>query len=107
MADITIEQWTEYLNTKTHGFTCPICGQEKWQTQPDEQGNVMDVKVSDQNNSLQIGDDGSFDLADLDDPTPTPPPSLLQHLIVIRCGHCGWVGTFDRAFVEKEIFGHE
>lgn len=107
MAEITIEQWTEYLNRKTHGFVCPICGQEKWQTQPDDDGNVMEVKVSDQNNSFQTNEDGVYDLGEVGDERKVPPPSLLQHLIVIRCGHCGWVGTFDRAFVEREIFGHE
>ena len=119
MADITIEQWTEYLNLKTHGFSCPICGEQKWQTQPDNNGNVCDVKILDHSfeNELEDAFQSAIDLyGSVKNGDPETPPvetvrerpvSLLKSVIVIRCGHCGWIGTFDRAFVEKEMFGHD
>lgn len=121
MPDITIEQWTEYLNKKTHGFVCPICGQEKWETQPDNNGLVCDVKILDHGfedeligaieNAITTFDNVRNGKAPDDslihETERNRPQSLLKSVVVIRCGHCGWVGTFDRAFVEREIFGHE
>lgn len=95
MSTLTVEQWTDYLNRKTQGFNCPICGRNRWQTQQNAEGEVMDVKVSDQSNTLP----NTF----VEEGWKPGEPSLLRSLNVIRCGHCGWVGLFDRAFVEEHF----
>ena len=119
MKPITIEQWTEYLNEKTHGFVCPICGKEEWETQPDENDNVCDVKILDHSFEDELNDalesaidvysatrDGK-EIETTESKDHERKQSLLKSVVVIRCGHCGWIGTFDRAFVEREIFGDE
>lgn len=113
---ISVQQWTEYLNTKTSGFNCPICGQNHWQTQQDEEGNVCDVEILDHDTLADLNDPSKTDFlgafnAGLKGETHVPPPSpkrsrpasLLHHVILIRCGHCGWISLFDRAFVEEEL----
>ena len=107
---LSIHQWADYLNRKTLGFNCPICGQNKWQTQPDQDGNVGDVEILDhafKDELTSIEAVGTFDavLKQEKPPVPRPvrEPSLLKSVVVIRCGHCGWVGLFDKAFVEKHL----
>jgi ribosomal protein L44E len=117
MTTLTIQDWTNYLNRKTLGFNCPICGHNHWQTQPDNEGNVLDVKLLDHSFENELN---SVDLVDIYESTKsgseyTPPqkeecvrcPSLLQRCNVIRCGHCGWVGLFDREFVEEHLHDDE
>lgn len=103
MSKLTIDQWTDYLNRKTLGFNCPICGRNRWQTQPDNNGDVLRVRVSDGNNSIQAVENRGIDFGRVGEDLPLPPPSLLQSLVVIRCGHCGWVGLFDHKFVEEHL----
>lgn len=108
MTTLTIQDWTNYLNRKTLGFNCPICGHNHWQTQPDDNGDVLCVRVSDANNSMQTNEDGIYDLGEVGKASePLPPPSLLQGIVLIRCGHCGWVGMFDHKFVEEHLHDDE
>lgn len=96
---ITLDQWNDYLNTKTRGFNCPICGSHHWQTQLGSDGNVLETKVSDQSNTLpNVMVEADWKPGE---------PSLLRSLNVIRCGHCGWVAMFDRAFVLEQINGNK
>lgn len=99
---ITIEEWTDYLNRKTLGFNCPICGHNHWQTQRDKDGNVMRVQMSDASNTNQLKP-GYAKIISNTRPPVFPEPSLLTDIILIRCGHCGWVACFDRKFVEGEL----
>lgn len=105
MKNISVKQWQNYLNDKTGGFDCPICGHHRWQTQQDQNGNVLEINVSDHQNSLQTNAEGSIDLGEIgDDETKDERPgSRLQRSILIRCGHCGFIALFDREFVEDEI----
>ncbi len=108
---ISIEQWRDYLNKTTGGFNCPICGSNHWQTQPDNYGDVCDVELVDHSALYGIEEviDDLFPASAPQPPTQPKkydrPPSLLTHVIVIRCGHCGWVSLFDRQFVEDAIHG--
>lgn len=115
---ISLAQWAAYLNEKTEGFNCPICRHNEWETQRDKQGNVCDVEILDHavwedlNDPSKTDFVGGFEAAKEGReylPPPAPerirPPSLLTHVVVIRCSHCGWVGLFDRAFVEEKLHG--
>ena len=113
---ITPDQWASYLNGKTGGVNCPVCHHCHWQTQQTEAGDIADVVLLDQHYAdTVIGEPADFCAvfdAALDDgketPEPAPKkkpaaPTILTHLVVMRCGHCGWIGLFDRAFVEAGI----
>lgn len=111
MKTISVSQWTGYLNKKTGGFSCPICGQQHWETQPDYQNNVCDIELLDHSSIDEFCDmiggwilENGGESPDHSDEPPRRPPSLLRHLFVLRCGHCGWVAMFDRKFVEEGIF---
>lgn len=103
---ITIAQWQKYLNKKTGGFQCPICHRTDWQTQQDQNGNVLEINVSDHQNSLQTNSEGAIDLGGIEDSETKDdrPGSRLQRSILIRCGHCGFIALFDREFVEDELY---
>lgn len=114
---LTTKDWVAYLNKKTRGFNCPICGHNQWQTQPDNEGNVLEVKLLDHSyeeklNSMDLT--GIYEAASLgkkyvppERPESVRCTSLLQSCNVVRCGHCGWVGLFDRAFVENHLNDEE
>lgn len=113
---ISVQQWAEYLNEKTRGFSCPICGQNRWQTQQDEKGDVCDVRILDHSHlltALQLEEiDGMFDAVNAGREITKPsaksqPSTILRSTILVRCGHCGWIGLFDREFVEKELNDEE
>lgn len=117
-SEITTAQWADYLNAKTNGFSCPICRHSDWQTQQDNNGNVCDVEILDHDIWADLNDPAKTDFVGLfnatvrgetyvapTSPERTRPASLLRHVIVLRCAHCGWVSLFDRAFVEEHING--
>ena len=107
MSTITIEQWTDYLNRKTQGFNCPICGRNRWQTQPDDDGNVLDAMITDHSNTPKT-DEFARPVLGRDGGVEKPrPASLLKSCNIIRCGHCGWIGLFDRTFVEEHLDDEE
>lgn len=108
MVQITIEELTNYLNNQTGGFVCPICRHQQWQAEQSNGRTVSDVKLM---------TEGAFktDLTELiqeyggdvpsDDDDETSASSILTHLAIVRCGHCGWVSLFDRAFIGEKIHG--
>lgn len=111
---ITPDQWASYLNKKTGGVNCPVCHHCRWQTQQAEGGDIADVVLLDQRYAdTVIGEPTDFCAAfeaGLGDGNEAPAPkrnpaapTILTHLVVMRCGHCGWIGLFDRAFVEAGI----
>lgn len=115
MPEISIEQWNNYLNTKTGGFRCPICRHSDWQTQQNSDSSVAQIKILDHsfenelNNAigeLIVEEGGSFEDVRKIDPEfgkRSQAPSLLESVNILRCGHCGWIALFDRKFVEDQI----
>lgn len=108
MTRISIDELTQYLNDKTGGFVCPICHHQQWQAEQQNGRDVSDVKLVTEGgfNDVLINviqDFGGTVPPDSDDETVGSP--ILSHLTVIRCGYCGWVSLFDRAFIEEKIHG--
>lgn len=113
---ITPDQWADYLNEKTDGINCPVCRRSQWQAQQTPDGDISDVVLLDQHYAdtvigeptdyVKAFEDALADKKEAPAPKKEPAaPSILTHLVVMRCGHCGWIGLFDRAFVEAEMDG--
>lgn len=70
---ISLADWTKYLNFVSGGFACPICGKLKWETTT---------------------------TSNLLDDVPIAPD---RRMILMRCGQCGHTLFFDRKLVEERI----
>lgn len=106
MGQITIEELTNYLNNQTGGFVCPICRHQQWQAEQSNGRIVSDVKLMTEGELktilIELIKENGGDVSS-DDDDETSASSILTHLAVVRCGHCGWVSLFDRAFIGEKI----
>ena len=104
MSEITTKQWTNYLNKKTGGFSCPICKHTDWQTQQDQNGNVCEVEILDNSFNEELIDKANEIAHSMGMPERKiehQGASLAHRSILIRCGHCGFIAFFDRSFVAR------
>lgn len=108
MTCISIDELTRYLNDTTGGFSCPICQHQHWQAEQKGGHEVSDVKLMTEGGLNDVFTNvirdfgGTVPSSDGDKAVDSP---ILNHLTVIRCGYCGWVSLFDRAFIEDKIHG--
>lgn len=104
---ITLTQWTDYLNSRTQGFACTVCQHHDWEVQASD-GLVDPVHVAIHKASEADVDAMFDDAGKTQKQTPSPLPSqetMADKTITIRCGYCGHLVFFDRAFVEEKIHG--
>lgn len=107
---LSINELTKHLNDASGGFCCPICHESDWYA-IEENGSVQETTVLDQSHSSGV----EAVLADLiieyggELPDGVSPKqqnaSLLNKVIAIRCNKCGWLGIFDKSFIEEKIHG--
>lgn len=104
MTEITVKQWQNYLNDKTGGFDCPICGHHCWQTLQTN-GTVDVVNVANPLYNETNSPVAVFEAALHGEQAPESPkqPDFGSFVSLLRCGHCGFLAMFDREFVEEEI----
>lgn len=107
---ITLTQWTDYLNRRTGGFACSICKHQDWETQA---SNLFVDRISVANNMATNDDIDQLlfpETVHTEKENPSPAGdnhivtnTMADNTIVMRCGHCGHLVFFDRAFVEETI----
>lgn len=107
---LTVDELAQHLNKITKGFSCPICRAADWYVIAKD-GIVQDTEVLDQSNlhdwfapfeefAIENGlkPEGA-------EPASRPEPSLINKAVVIRCNNRGWLGIFDKSFLEEKIHG--
>ena len=107
---LSVNELTDHLNKTASGFSCPVCHDSDWYVIV-ENGFIQETTVLDQGHSSGI----EADLAELiteyggELPEGSNPirqsPSLLNKVIAIRCNKCGWLGIFDKEFIEEKVHG--
>lgn len=106
---ITLTQWTDYLNRRTGGFACSICKHQDWETQ----ASNLFIDCVPVANNMATNDDidqlfSEKSPAEKENRSHASdnqlvPNKMADNTIVMRCGHCGHLVFFDRAFVEGVI----
>lgn len=102
----------KYLHRNIDNFSCPICHQSEW-CAVDENGHIQETKILDQSDLHDlVSPFEEFAIENGLEPegtklTSRPSPSFMNDVILIRCNHCGWIGTFDRKFLEMKIHAEQ
>ena len=107
---LTVDELVQYLNRTTKGFSCPICRTTDWHVIA-KNGTVQETEILDQSNLHDwFAPFEEFAIENGLKPKdsqlkPRPEPSLMNKAVVIRCNNCGWVGIFDKNFIEGRVHG--
>lgn len=106
MSKITVKTWSKYIKERAPYFKCPICGQNNWQLQLDWNAQLASMEVDAFENEvitalkeLTLENGGQLP----EDEEQKGKESALSKMLIITCGHCGWVGFFDKTFVENQL----
>lgn len=105
---LTFDELIKCLDKASDSFSCPVCHQSNWHA-VEENGQVQETTILDQSSYHDLV--SPFEEFAIENglepegskPTPRPTPSLLNDVVVLRCNHCGWLGCFDRKFLELKI----
>lgn len=107
---LTVDELVQYLNRTTKGFSCPICRDTDWYAIAKD-GVIQETEILDQSNLHDwFAPFEKFAIENGLEPAgtqlkPRPEPSLINKAVVLRCNNCGWLGIFDKAFLEEKIHG--
>lgn len=105
--EITVPQFTKYLNEVfTKGLACPLCGAQEWEM-PQEDGVVLTQSMTEpfaHGLVKMLFQEGEF-TEKWGAAVEEMKGLIAAECFPIRCGHCGYIAAFDKAFVEGKIHG--
>lgn len=106
MLKITAKTWFKYIEKRAPYFKCPVCGQNNWQLQLNWNAQLDSIEVDGFEKEvitaleeLILENGGQLP----DEKEQGEKEVSLKQMLIIRCGHCGWIGLFDRDFVENQL----
>lgn len=97
---LTQQDFAEFLSKRTLGIQCPICRRENFSALG-KNGFVRSVRLIDDKGMEAIIKGLTHRDATNEDIEKWLEGTIFSNIAVIRCKNCGWVGLFDKTFIEE------